>query len=189
MQRIVGFSVVPEGAQARVIQSFSDHYKASIQTLLDDFEKYRRYKEGLWVKLYGAHLPDGIIRGEWVSVVVEHSIMSRVVERLMDVEDRLQELVSGTLSERYALYRELSEELEALRSVRDLYTRPKPRDPKFVYKELKLWEGTRRVLKRSLTELSKDVRVDDDLGRKPFFSAGVKKIPMRPRGRYEVTIM
>uniref|UniRef100_A0A1D1YT17 RNA-directed RNA polymerase n=1 Tax=Anthurium amnicola TaxID=1678845 RepID=A0A1D1YT17_9ARAE len=188
LQRGVGFSVLQDVAVQAAIQSIKDYYRAEVQRVLDDFKVFNKTKERIWVELY-ARKPDphGIILGEDVSRVVEHSIMSRVVQRLMEVEDRTQELVAGTLSDVYGAYRALLEELEALRTVRDLYARPKARDPKFLYKELLLWERLRRVVVKA--EARQDSRVvSGDPEGTPMMPVETAKVPRRPRPGYEECI-
>jgi hypothetical protein len=185
MKRGVSFSTVPEVALEASLQSIRDYYRAEVQRVLEDFKVFNKTKERLWVELYAQKAdPHGVIRGDSISRVVEHSIMSRVVQRLMDVEDRTQELSSGTLTDVYASFRSLLEELEALRTVRDLYARPKARDPKFLYKELLLWERMQRVVVKA--ERRQDSRsVGGDPEGTPMIPVARAPTTRRPRPGYE----
>jgi len=79
---------------------------------------------------------------------VELAVLRKVVERLREIEVGLLTPFEGSLADEYEHWRKTLEELEALRPVRDLFERPKPVDPQFMFEEIKLWESLARLVAR-----------------------------------------
>lgn len=87
--------------------------------------------------------------------VVRGAIGVSAVKQMREVEEWVSQPVEGTLSEIYGTYRDYLAKLEALRPVRDLMTRPKTRDPHFMFKELNMWYRVRRLSRKVSTRVSK----------------------------------
>lgn len=88
--------------------------------------------------------------GSWGTAppFVELAVLRKVVERLREIEVGLLTPFEGSLADEYDHCRRTLEELEALRPVQDLFERPKPVDPQFLFEEIKLWETLARLVAR-----------------------------------------
>lgn len=154
LDRITGFSVVPDAVQPRFVQSFRDYYKEKIGKVLADFESVRArlalLDQGggqISAEIFGQYGtdPKDLVR----PIYVELPILRSAMERVDELGEQMLDYDHSTLSDAYVHYRGMLEELEALRLVKNLFERPKSKDPKFMYNELKLWERMRRLVDKA----------------------------------------
>jgi len=141
------FTTVGDDVRDDVATYLRDYFRDRVSSAMIPFVPLMERVEFLRQKfVMGPRLREG----SWGTAppFVELAVLRAVVERLREVEVGLLAPFEGSLADEYNHWRGVLEELEALRPIRDLFERPKPEDPQFLFSELKLWETLSRLVVR-----------------------------------------
>jgi hypothetical protein len=139
--------VVGDDVRDDVIQYLRDYFIDRVSMAMVPFVPLMERVEFLRQKfVMGPRLREG----SWGTAppFVELAVLRAVVERLREIEVGLLVPFEGSLADEYNHWSSVLKELEALRPIRDLFERPKPEDPQFLFSELKLWETLSRLVAR-----------------------------------------
>jgi len=147
----VEFGTVADQATQGVIQSVVDFYKSSLRRELTRFAELKdwvmKVNYPAWFEIMNRMVND-VFQSPDVFGVVRGAISVSAVMQMKEVEEWVAQPVEGTLSEIYSQYRDYFARLQALRPVADVLTRPKAKDPHFMFKELDMWYRCRRVARK-----------------------------------------
>jgi hypothetical protein len=139
--------VVGDDVREDVMQYLRDWYSDRVSMAMVPFVPLMERFEFLRQKfVYGPRLREG----SWgiAPPFVELAVLRAVVKRLREVEVGLLVPFEGSLADEYDHWMGVLKELEALRPINNLFERPKPGDPQFLFSELKLWETLTRLVAR-----------------------------------------
>jgi hypothetical protein len=146
---------VADQATQSVIQSVVDFYKSQLTRELSRFAELKDWVMKVnyprWFEIMN-RMENDVFLSPDVFGVVRGAISVSAMMQMKEVEEWVAQPVEGTLSEVYDQYRDYFARLQALRPVQDLLTRPKSKDPHFMFRELDMWYRCHRVARKAVTK-------------------------------------
>lgn len=154
LETAVSFRTVDDQSTQSVIQSVVDFYKSQLSRELARFTELKNWVMKVnypaWFEIMN-RMQNDVFQSADVFGVVRGAISVSAMMQMKEVEEWVAQPVEGTLSEIYGSYRDYFARLQALRPVRNLMTRPKAKDPRFMFKELDMWYRCHRTARKAAT--------------------------------------